>query len=477
MATELVPATLLPELFPSGNGNFFNSVVSKNETTQPHTIIIVIGGEFIYETAVQMALSYHWCIEVVSYATNITRRFKAMEEDSNKLVIKQLDDVARSSSSSFLYYNPIWYNYRRKLPPLERSFVACFSTTLKTDVTEQLSLEITNIVKFPCSYYSSEKFGLNNIFFIINPSIKKGGYSFTLLWKKNKLAIKSACQKLEGGLLKIMTAFKFFNKGVYKTSDIELNNPYQLLADNDSDDDNEDDFQDYEDTENESSCDDDIDSGGDTDDEIAEKMKTFKERRNMKEKRCRYHFTCQGGLNCKYQHEVKEKKFFEHNGGKGIVEYKSRICEKCAANVCRHMQHSHLCSEAHDEIEARCYKCDRDGGKLGHTSDQCNEECSEPISEAKNSLKPCKFEFRCKYGLTCEKSHTEDEKRFFNHNNQIGYWNYKTKQCKNHENKLCEFKKDTVLCRFAHNKAEARCKKCNGKGHFQGSEACPKYGR
>ena len=458
--------------------------VIENEIMRPDAIIFVIGGVISYKIAVEMARKYHWYCELVSYSTSITEGLSNNEEDNDKFINIQLDHVARSSDS-FLCCDPIESKYRPKSSHLKRSFVVCFTTKVGKGVAEKLSIDITSIVQYPCSFFSHEKYGFENIFFIINPSKEKGGYSFKRLWKKNEGAIRNVCQKRKGDLQHIMVAVDFFNKECNRTARLESLNRFQYLAITDDDDDN-DSLEDESVSDNQVNCQDGKEirsendgahSDGDTDVEIVEKIKTFKERLNMTEKQCKFHFTCQIGLKCIYQHDEKEQQFFAFNCGKGVAKFKSSICKRFEAEVCRYMQYSYLCSEAHGINEARCYNCDP-YGKEGHLSDQCSESSSEQnISEkgeTNNCVQQCNYGFRCKYGIRCYQFHSEEEKRFFSHNDNRGDWYYKTKKCRKTN---CAFKDDTVLCPFFHNDAEARCKKCYGKGHFQDFEFCPKYGR
>jgi hypothetical protein len=70
---------------------------------------------------------------------------------------------------------------------------------------------------------------------------------------------------------------------------------------------------------------------------------------------------------------------------------------------------------------------------------------------------PCKYGFTCRNGKNCQYKHTSNEKKVFSYFNGKGVKSYKSEQCP-YPN--CNYKKEPLKCRFAHDLNEARCYKC-----------------
>ena len=69
----------------------------------------------------------------------------------------------------------------------------------------------------------------------------------------------------------------------------------------------------------------------------------------------------------------------------------------------------------------------------------------------------CMYGFTCRNGKNCQYKHTSDEKKMFSYFDGKGVKSYKSEQCL-YVN--CNYIKEPLKCRFAHNLSEARCYKC-----------------
>jgi uncharacterized LabA/DUF88 family protein len=81
---------------------------------------------------------------------------------------------------------------------------------------------------------------------------------------------------------------------------------------------------------------------------------------------------------------------------------------------------------------------------------------------------PCKYKFGCLKRGKCGWQHTVDEQRYFKHHG-TGTRGYKSKPCTRFD---CPYKKDSVLCPYAHSENEARCYECHQIGHYQSVKRC-----
>ena len=196
---------------------------------------------------------------------------------------------------------------------------------------------------------------------------------------------------------------------------------------------------------------------------------------------CEYNFCCsKGSKNCCSVHSEQEKEFFDKNRGKGNPQYKSVFCQKNRDGVCKFAKRTHMCAEAHNEGEIRCYKCDPKTGIIGHSEHNCNTVRTINEESNRNSSLPlCKKSFTCTFPWSCGGRHSDDEMKFFKHNNDKGVKGYKSKPCVDHLSKdrkaVCKHESDSLLCPYYHTQAEARCYKCRRIGHSANCENCPEY--
>ena len=69
----------------------------------------------------------------------------------------------------------------------------------------------------------------------------------------------------------------------------------------------------------------------------------------------------------------------------------------------------------------------------------------------------CVYGFTCINGKNCRYNHTNEEKKVFSYFDGKGVKSYKSEQCLNVN---CQYRKEPLKCRFAHDLSEARCYKC-----------------
>ena len=365
------------------------------------------------------------------------------------LKIKYLDDIVYNEASlPCLYINTMWKPNEKKKSkiPRERSFVAQFENNIELNKAKELAESITSKTKNICLCFLNEN-NSSNIFFIIVPSMKKGNYSFTRVWKEYEKTIVELCRNMDETFKKLVLTINYYNETKENTENLELTNQFELLNVGDSfgvDEDDEDLIYDSASSEEDEDSEEDIDDEGD--EEIVQPYR--KQNQQQYSSSCDFSFLCRLGSNCKNKHEEKEKEFFKKNGGKGCKNYKGTICQKFKNKVCSNMKKTYLCKEAHGDEDARCYRCDSKGKVIGHTRENCTNENkikSNITARENDKLERCIYSFTCDDGIKCMKIHTEDEKKFFESHNGKGRRGYKSKPC---WNKPCVYKKNSLVVSF-----------------------------